>query len=169
MFFKAYNTIKMKGAAYTGRSVQCAIYRGSTQNNSQRFSTCVRIASGFESSRGFISHNYSDEYLDKNNRSHICRAEALDNVTENAANDFSVPTSNVWQLDFCSRPILDERGKKVWEVLICDPERNFEFAQFFPNNKINSTEVRCTYPLITTGHLTRTHHHNCNHIPPRCS
>lgn len=45
------------------------------------------------------------------------------------------------ELDFCSRPILDERGKKVWEVLVCDPQRDFEFAQYFPNNKINSAEV----------------------------
>lgn len=34
----------------------------------------------------------------------------------------SVPQSDVWELDFCSRPILDERGKKVrqhgpWGVL----------------------------------------------------
>ena len=37
---------------------------------------------------------------------------------------------------------LDERGKKIWELLICDPERNFEFAQYFPNNKINSGELK---------------------------
>ena len=28
----------------------------------------------------------------------------------------SVPQSDVWELDFCSRPILDERGKKVGRV-----------------------------------------------------
>lgn len=54
----------------------------------------------------------------------------------------AAPTSNVWELDFCSRPLLDERGKKVWELLICDPERKFEYAQYFPNSKINSIEVR---------------------------
>lgn len=53
-----------------------------------------------------------------------------------------VPQAEVWELDFCSRPILDERGKKVWELIICDPQRTFEFAQYVPNNKINSTEVR---------------------------
>lgn len=47
----------------------------------------------------------------------------------------------MWELDFSSRPILDERGKKVWELLICDPQRSFEYAQYFPNNKINSGEV----------------------------
>lgn len=53
-----------------------------------------------------------------------------------------VPTSPEWQLDFCSRPILDERGKKVWELLICDASRSFEYSQYFPNNKINSTELK---------------------------
>jgi hypothetical protein len=53
-----------------------------------------------------------------------------------------VPQADVWELDFCSRPILDERGKKVWELIICDADRNFEYATYYPNNKINSTEVR---------------------------
>jgi hypothetical protein len=53
----------------------------------------------------------------------------------------TVPTSNVWELDFCSRPMLDERGKKMWELLICNADRSFEYAVYFPNNKINSAEV----------------------------
>lgn len=58
----------------------------------------------------------------------------------------SIPRSETWELDFSSRPILDERGKKVWELLICDPERNFEFAEYVPNNKINSTQVKPCLP-----------------------
>jgi hypothetical protein len=53
----------------------------------------------------------------------------------------AVPQADVWELDFCSRPILDERGKKVWELIICDADRTFEYATYYPNNKINSTEV----------------------------
>jgi len=30
---------------------------------------------------------------------------------------------------------------QVWELIICDPQRNFEYAQYYPNNKINSAEV----------------------------
>lgn len=52
-----------------------------------------------------------------------------------------LPQSRVWELDFCSRPLLDERGKKRWELLICSPDREFEYSAFFPNNKINSTQV----------------------------
>ncbi len=57
-----------------------------------------------------------------------------------------VNTSSVWEIDFCSRPLLDERGKKLWELLICDPERTFEHAEYFPNSKINSVEVRPARP-----------------------
>lgn len=53
----------------------------------------------------------------------------------------SVPRARVWQLDFSSRPVLDERGKKKWELLICDEDRQFEFSRFFSNNQINSTQV----------------------------
>lgn len=52
-----------------------------------------------------------------------------------------VPQSKVWELDFCSRPMLDERGKKRWELLVCSPDRDFEYSAYFPNNKINSTQV----------------------------
>ena len=77
--------------------------------------------------------------------SQLCRAEIAGNAVEATTETSSqkgVPTSIIWELDFCSRPIVDERGKKVWELLICDPDRNFEYAQYFPNNKINSSEVR---------------------------
>ena len=46
-----------------------------------------------------------------------------------------------WQIDFCSRPMKDERGKKMWELLICDESRSFQHAEFFPNNRINSVEL----------------------------
>jgi hypothetical protein len=38
--------------------------------------------------------------------------------------------------------LLDERGKKVWELLITDAERSFEHSQYFPNSRINSAELR---------------------------
>lgn len=48
----------------------------------------------------------------------------------------------IWELDFYSRPILDERQKKVWEVLVCDPQRTFEYTKFCPGNQVNSTWLR---------------------------
>jgi hypothetical protein len=49
-----------------------------------------------------------------------------------------------WELDFYSRPILDERGKKLWELLVTDSKRSFIFSEFFRNNKVNSTSLKLT-------------------------
>ncbi|KAK9829878.1 hypothetical protein WJX72_008398 [[Myrmecia] bisecta] len=65
-----------------------------------------------------------------------------------AASASTIPTSDTWELDFSSRPILDERGKKVWELLICSPGRSWEYSQYFPNNKINSTQLRTAIEAI---------------------
>ncbi|XP_057818265.2 protein TAB2 homolog, chloroplastic [Cryptomeria japonica] len=47
-----------------------------------------------------------------------------------------------WELDFCSRPILDIRGKKIWELVVCDSRRDLEFTRFYPNNVINSITLK---------------------------
>ena len=62
---------------------------------------------------------------------------------ENENSTASLPTSDTWELDFSSRPILDSRGKKRWELLICSPDRSWIYSKWFPNNKINSTQVSC--------------------------
>lgn len=54
--------------------------------------------------------------------------------------------STIWELDFYSRPLRDEEGKKVWEVLICETPLNiedstetmFRYTQFCPSNEVNS-------------------------------
>ena len=63
----------------------------------------------------------------------------------------SLPTSDTWELDFSSRPILDSRGKKRWELLICSPDRSWIYSKWFPNNKINSTQVGCSSVLASGG------------------
>ena len=47
-----------------------------------------------------------------------------------------------WELDFCSRPLLDERGKRVWELLVCDASRKLQYAEYFPSNRINSATLK---------------------------
>ena len=42
------------------------------------------------------------------------------------------------ELDFYSRPILDERDKKLWEVLVCDAHRNLEFSKFCQGSEANA-------------------------------
>jgi hypothetical protein len=46
--------------------------------------------------------------------------------------------SMTWDLDFYSRPILDDQDKKLWEVLICDSQRRFEYAQYCPGSQANA-------------------------------
>ncbi|MFP4104435.1 Tab2 family RNA-binding protein [Coleofasciculus sp.] len=56
----------------------------------------------------------------------------------------------IWELDFYSRPILDDNQKKLWEVLICESPLNihqstddlFQYAQFCSNQEVNSLWLR---------------------------
>lgn len=56
----------------------------------------------------------------------------------------------VWELDFYSRPIVDERQKKLWEVLICeglqdtetDPETLFRYSKYLSNTEVNSVHLK---------------------------
>lgn len=58
--------------------------------------------------------------------------------------------SSIWEIDFYSRPILDENQKKIWEVLVCESpvdirtstESLFRYAQFCPNSQVNSVWLR---------------------------
>ncbi|OMP04928.1 hypothetical protein CCACVL1_02095 [Corchorus capsularis] len=54
-----------------------------------------------------------------------------------------------WELDFCSRPILDIRGKKIWELVVCDPSLSLQHTKYFPNNVINSITLKDAIVSIT--------------------
>lgn len=51
-----------------------------------------------------------------------------------------------WELDFYSRPIVDEEGKKVWELVLCesaqtidtDPSTLLRYSQYCPSAQVNS-------------------------------
>ena len=53
---------------------------------------------------------------------------------------------SIWELDYYSRPILDENKKKVWEVLICEAPLDtrtktdtlFRYAKYCPSTTVNS-------------------------------
>ncbi|XP_062099917.1 uncharacterized protein LOC133805777 [Humulus lupulus] len=47
-----------------------------------------------------------------------------------------------WELDFCSRPILNIRGKKLWELVVCDESLSLQYTKYFPNNVINSITLK---------------------------
>jgi RNA-binding protein Tab2/Atab2 len=44
----------------------------------------------------------------------------------------------IWELDFYSRPLLDENQKKIWELLICDAQRRFEYVKFCSGAEANA-------------------------------
>jgi hypothetical protein len=55
----------------------------------------------------------------------------------------------IWELDFYSRPILDEEKKKLWEVLICEtptnidrPDSVFKYSEFCSSKNVNSLWLR---------------------------
>lgn len=56
----------------------------------------------------------------------------------------------IWELDFYSRPILDQNQKKAWELLVCEspldtrtnPDSLFRYAQFCPSTQVNSGWLR---------------------------
>jgi hypothetical protein len=60
--------------------------------------------------------------------------------------------TTIWELDFYSRPVLDENQKKLWEVLVCEspldvgaqPDSLFRYAEFCPNAEVNSVRLRET-------------------------
>lgn len=52
------------------------------------------------------------------------------------------PTSDIWELDFYSRPVVGLDGKKLWELIITDMTGTFEYIEAVPNTMVNSRELR---------------------------
>jgi hypothetical protein len=57
--------------------------------------------------------------------------------------------TTIWELDFYSRPVLDDNQKKLWEVLICESltgmqlaSEPFRYAEFVPSTEVNSVRLR---------------------------
>lgn len=44
---------------------------------------------------------------------------------------------NVWQVDFYKRPLKDERGEFLWELVVCDRQRNFVYDAKCPQSQAN--------------------------------
>jgi len=57
---------------------------------------------------------------------------------------------SIWEVDFYSRPILDENQKKVWELLVCESPLDvrtktdslFRYAKYCPSTQVNSVWLR---------------------------
>ena len=52
----------------------------------------------------------------------------------------------IWEIDFYSRPLVDEQQKKIWELLVCESPSStqqsagelFRYAQYCPSDQVNS-------------------------------
>lgn len=49
--------------------------------------------------------------------------------------------ASIWEIDFDSRPLLDDRGKRVWELLICNQDGTFQHAQYCANTQATTPWV----------------------------
>ncbi len=63
----------------------------------------------------------------------------------------------IWEIDFYSRPLVDEGGKKVWELLVCESptttqqtsEQLFRYARYCPSDRVNSAWLGETLQAAT--------------------
>ncbi len=62
----------------------------------------------------------------------------------------AIGMAEIWELDFYSRPLLDEKQKKLWEVLVCESPLSidsptdslFRFSKFCSNTEVNSVWLK---------------------------
>lgn len=47
----------------------------------------------------------------------------------------------IWQVDFHPCPLLDDQGKRVWELLVCDSTGTWQQACYASNQEVNSRWV----------------------------
>lgn len=45
----------------------------------------------------------------------------------------------IWQADFYRRPLQDETGQVLWELLVCDETRKFEYEASCPQSQANAS------------------------------
>jgi hypothetical protein len=47
----------------------------------------------------------------------------------------------VWQVDFYRRPLVDESGNSLWELVVCDPDRNVTTEAFCSQSEAKPTWI----------------------------
>jgi hypothetical protein len=48
----------------------------------------------------------------------------------------------IWELDFFSRPVINDDGKKIWELIIVNKNLSIQHIETVPNSMVNSKELR---------------------------
>ncbi len=65
----------------------------------------------------------------------------------------------IWELDFYSRPVLDENQKKIWELLICNSynaSQQFQWIKECNSSEVNSNWLAAELKLAIASHLDQT-------------
>lgn len=59
----------------------------------------------------------------------------------------------IWQADFYRRPLKDEKGQRLWELLICDLTGQFTYEALCPQSEANSTWLVSQLQEAAAGNL----------------
>ncbi|MCC3588671.1 MULTISPECIES: Tab2/Atab2 family RNA-binding protein [unclassified Microcoleus] len=62
----------------------------------------------------------------------------------------------IWQADFYRRPLRDETGKPLWELLICDSAQTFQFSALCRQSEANSNWLAAQFQQVQTQKLPDT-------------
>ncbi|WRX09920.1 Tab2-like - like 1 [Theobroma cacao] len=96
-----------------------------------------------------LQHHFKQNSISESSVSVPNEAELDDDEEDDPTSELSYLDSDTdplsiteWELDFCSRPILDIRGKKIWELVVCDTSLSLQYTKYFPNNVINSITLK---------------------------
>ena len=63
----------------------------------------------------------------------------------------AVEPTDVWELDFYSRPVVGADGKKLWELIVTDSSGAMEHVETIPNSMVNSRELRARFDELVAG------------------
>ena len=96
-----------------------------------------------------INKNLNSEKKKKKNFYHLkpLLSNKIDGITL-IENEKINSEPEIWEIDFFSKPVLNESGKKLWELIITNNKGTFEHVESVPNNLINSKELRKRINLI---------------------
>ncbi|MEW5859209.1 MAG: Tab2/Atab2 family RNA-binding protein [Cyanobacteriota bacterium] len=61
--------------------------------------------------------------------------------------------NRVWQADFYRRPLKDEKGQVLWELLLCDATRSFSYDAFCPQSEANASWLVSQLQKASGGNL----------------
>ncbi len=60
-------------------------------------------------------------------------------------------TDPIWQADFYRRPLQDETGQTLWELVVCDPTGSFSAQAKCPQTQASSSWVTETLPRLANA------------------